>query len=147
MNQGGLPYRISNAPNFDTDELSKSYEYFDMYSLPIKTLYSQVHWTSHGPIKFPDHIIERFQDGKVMALMGYEVDQVRIDPETGREESVPITWAYNHHYMVVSSTLRLMVVEFFLLDASLTLWLLFVLDFVIHSSYLIARRGELLKDQ
>jgi hypothetical protein len=25
---------------------------------------------------------------------------------------VPITWAYNHHYMVVSSTLRLIVVEF-----------------------------------
>lgn len=102
MNQGGLPYTISNAPTFDTEELSKNYEYFDMYSLPIKTLYSQVHWKSHGPIKFPDHIVERFDDGKVMALMGYEVDQVRNDPVTGEEVSVPLTWTYNHHYMVVS---------------------------------------------
>ncbi|KAG7355191.1 stress up-regulated Nod 19 domain containing protein [Nitzschia inconspicua] len=107
MNQGGLPYRIANAPDFDTNELSKSYEYFDMYSLPIKTLYSQVHWTSHGDIKLPDDIIERFQeDGKVMALMGYEVDQVRDDPETGEEVSVPLTWAYNHHYMVFLSNSR-----------------------------------------
>ena len=37
-----------------------------------------------------------------MALMGYEVDRVRNDPTTGKEVSVPITWAYNHHYMVVS---------------------------------------------
>lgn len=101
MNQGGLPYRIANAPDFDTEELSKLYDYFDVYSLPIKTLYSQVHWTSHGAIPLPDHIIDRFQDGKVMALMGYEVDQVRDDPVTGEEVSVPITWAYNHHYIAV----------------------------------------------
>jgi hypothetical protein len=50
----------------------------------------------------PDHIIERFANGKVMAMRGYEVDQVRtILTEEGEEEevSVPITWAYNHHYI------------------------------------------------
>jgi len=102
MNAGGLPYRISNAPAYDTEALSRTTEYFDMYSLPIKTLYSQVHRTSHGGLKLPENIIERFQGGKVMALMAYEVDQVRNDPTTGQEVSVPLTWAYNHHYMVVS---------------------------------------------
>jgi hypothetical protein len=102
MNQGGLPYRISNAPNYDTGELANLYEYFDVYSLPIRTLYSQVHWTSHGPIPLPSHIVKRFQQqDKVMAVMGYEVNQVRLDPHTGQEDSVPLTWAYNHHYMVV----------------------------------------------
>jgi hypothetical protein len=46
----------------------------------------------------PDDIIERFADGKVMAMRGYEVDQVRTTDD-GREVSVPITWAYNHHYI------------------------------------------------
>lgn len=32
-----------------------------------------------------------------MAITGYEVDQVR-QLEGGEEVSVPITWAYNHHY-------------------------------------------------
>jgi hypothetical protein len=101
MNQGGLPYTISNAPNYDTEQLSQRYQYFDVYSLPIQSLYSQVHWTSHGSIPLPLHIIRRFQNGTVMALMGYEVDQVRNDPITGQEVSVPITWTYNHHYMAV----------------------------------------------
>ena len=100
MNQGGVPYRIANAPTYDIEELAKSYEYFDVYSLPIKTLYSEVHWTSHGNQPLPDALTKRFEN-KVMALMGYEVDQVRTDPETGEEVSMPITWAYNHHYMAV----------------------------------------------
>jgi hypothetical protein len=102
MNRGGLPYTISNAPNYDTEQLSQRYKYFDVYSLPIQSVYSQVHWTSHGSIPLPLHIIQRFQNGTVMALMGYEVDQVRNDPITGQEVSVPITWTYNHHYMAVS---------------------------------------------
>lgn len=32
-----------------------------------------------------------------MAVVGYEADQV-MDTEEG-ERSVPITWAYNHHYV------------------------------------------------
>ncbi|KAL3928147.1 MAG: hypothetical protein SGARI_005125 [Bacillariaceae sp.] len=82
MNQGGLPYTIANAPTYDTEELSKSYEYFDVYSLPIKPLYSEVHWTSHGHLPLPDEVIQRFENGKVMALMGYEVDQVLEQPVT-----------------------------------------------------------------
>lgn len=98
MNQGGLPYQIANAETFDTDKLAVNTTYFDVYSLPIRTLYSQVHWTSHGDISLPPEIVEQFSNGEVLAMVGYEVDQVRTDDTTGEEVSVPISWAYNHHY-------------------------------------------------
>jgi hypothetical protein len=50
MNDGGIPYQIANAPNYNTDSFLSNVEYFDVYSLPIKTLYSEVHWTSHGNV-------------------------------------------------------------------------------------------------
>ena len=43
--------------------------------------------------------------GKVMAITGYEQDQVMVTPtgqpgvNPSRDVSVPINWAYNHHYM------------------------------------------------
>ncbi|CAJ1924746.1 unnamed protein product [Cylindrotheca closterium] len=95
MNQGGR-YKIANSETFDT-EYADDREYFDVYSKPIKTLYSQVHWISHRNIKLPQEIVERFEGGKLMAVTGYEVDQVRIT-DSGEEIPVPITWAYNHHY-------------------------------------------------
>jgi hypothetical protein len=98
MNQGGLPYQIANAETFDTEYLAANTTYFDVYSLPIRTLYSQVHWTGHGDIPLPPAIVEGFSNGKVLAMVGYEVDQVRLDEATGEEVSVPISWAYNHHY-------------------------------------------------
>ena len=106
MNSGGLPYRISNAPDFDTEWILKdpSVMFFDSYSRPIKTLYSQVHWTNHGNLPLPEEVVKRY-DGSdesksdIIAVVGYEIDQVRVDPTTGQEVSVPITWAYNHHYM------------------------------------------------
>lgn len=110
MNQGGLPYTIANAETFDTEMLAATTEYFDSYSLPIRSLYSQVHWTSHGDIPLPPEIVERFSNGKVLAIVGYEVDQVRVDETSGEEVSVPITWAYNHHYgayLYSSKTTRL----------------------------------------
>ena len=44
------------------------------------------------PVKIPQDIIDRFE-GKIMAVTGYETDQVFPNGT-----SVPITWAYNHHY-------------------------------------------------
>jgi hypothetical protein len=93
-------------------------EYFDVYSEPIATLYGQVHWRAHPTVKLPDDIIQRFEN-KVMAIVGYEVDQVRImddennhieEQEETQQQSVPITWAYNHHYgafLLNSRTTRL----------------------------------------
>ena len=49
-------------------------EYFDVYHGPITSLYSQVWWTSTAN-DIPDDIKQRF-DGKVMAIVGMESDQV-----------------------------------------------------------------------
>ncbi len=107
MNGGGLAYGIANAPDYDTEWILKdpTVQFFDAYSKPIRSLYSQVHWTSHGDISLPENVVQRYDNNNdegttdTMAILGYEVDQVRIDPQTGKEVSVPITWAYNHHYM------------------------------------------------
>ena len=36
-------------------------------------------------------------DGRAMAIVGFEVDQVFLNPD-GSEISVPINVAYNHHF-------------------------------------------------
>mmetsp|Transcript_56578 Transcript_56578/g.137387 ORF Transcript_56578/g.137387 Transcript_56578/m.137387 type:complete len:937 (+) Transcript_56578:126-2936(+) len=82
-------------------------EYFDVYSPKIKSLYSQVYWADMEPVKLPQHIIDRFDhdQNKTMAIVGYEIDQVVVGggaaAASGDEEDVPvpITHAYNHHYM------------------------------------------------
>ena len=93
------PYRIANGDAASSQEYSTEYtaEYFDVYSPLIRTQYSQVYWAMQTPVPLPEEIVQRFKDGKVMAVTGYEVDQVR-QLEDGSEASVPITWAYNHHY-------------------------------------------------
>ena len=42
----------------------------------------------HSDIPLPDNIVERFQGGKVMAIVGYEVDQVH---EGTTDQQVPIS--------------------------------------------------------
>lgn len=71
-------------------------EFFDVYTPNISTQYSECFWTMIGPVPLPDAIVKRF-DEKVMAITGYEVDQVFTSPD-GVDTSVPIYWAYNHHY-------------------------------------------------
>jgi len=89
---------------FNDDYASKGHEFFDVWSPEIATHYGEVFWTDQGNQPLPEHIVERFK-GKVMAITGYEHDQVMVQP-TGhpgvnpeRDVSVPINWAYNHHYM------------------------------------------------
>lgn len=43
---------------------------------PITHRYGEVFWTELPETKFPDEIVKRFR-GKGMAIVGYEVDQVR----------------------------------------------------------------------
>ena len=80
------------------------YEYFDTWAPEMATHYGEVFWTDQGTVPLPPAIVKRFE-GKVMAIMGYEQDQVMVNP-TGKpgvnpseDVSVPINWAYNHHYM------------------------------------------------
>ena len=75
-----------------------------MYVGPITSLYSQVWWTALPQAELPDHIKQQFNDS-AMAIIGYEVDQVRkkgdkdFDGSTLQEDvSVPINVAYNHHH-------------------------------------------------
>ncbi|CAE7423852.1 unnamed protein product [Symbiodinium natans] len=91
-------------------------EHFDVYG-EVRTRYSQVYWTRNAPINLPKDLVDRF-DGKVMAITGYEVDQVTHDgPQLGSttvddilggfscypdcsegDRSIPSYHAYNHHY-------------------------------------------------
>ena len=79
-------------------------EYFETYVGPITSLYSQVWWTGLPSVDLPKDIVERFE-GKGMAIVGYEVDQVRKkgDPDVDgsilqEDVSVPINVGYNHHH-------------------------------------------------
>ena len=74
-------------------------EYFDVYSPKIRSFYSQVFWADMEPVKLPQHIIDRFDhdQNKTMAIVGYEIDQVVVGAD--EDIPVPITHAYNHHYM------------------------------------------------
>lgn len=122
MNSGGVPYTISNpaasVESYSLDfehNVKGAVEHFDVYG-EVQTSYSQVYWTRNAPIALPKDLMQRF-DGKVMAITGYEIDQVVSPhappaPPTGAplsgfacypdcgdgDASVPIYHAYNHHY-------------------------------------------------
>lgn len=90
-NMNGL-YQLANAPLYST---LYSSEFFDVYSPEIRTRYSEVYWRMQDPVPLPAYIQDRFNQS-IIAIVGYEVDQVRKTPSG--DVSVPITWAYNHHY-------------------------------------------------
>ena len=130
MNNAGVPYAISNPPGSTPDwqgtpgTYSTDFEknvaghvgHFDVYG-EVQTMYSQVYWTRNSPIDLPPELVSMFKD-KVMAITGYEVDQVTHTgpkpgdtttgnalggfscyPDCGDDDlSVPIYHAYNHHY-------------------------------------------------
>ncbi|KAL1520060.1 hypothetical protein AB1Y20_023535 [Prymnesium parvum] len=89
---------------FPDSYASKGHEYFDVYAPEIATHYGENFWTDQGENPLPDHIVQRFK-GKTMAITGYEQDQVMVSPmgspgiDPAKDVSVPINWAYNHHYM------------------------------------------------
>ena len=60
---------------------------------PITSTYGEVFWTSLPEVQLPQEIVQRFK-GKGMAVVGFEVDQVRKTPEG--DVSLPINLAYNH---------------------------------------------------
>ena len=98
-NMNGDVYGISNPNLFSKNsfstvysEINPEYEYFEVYSPPITSRYAEVFWTMMPSVKLPEEIIDRFSQ-KIMAIVGYESDQV-----FSNGTSVPITWAYNHHY-------------------------------------------------
>ena len=100
-NMNGDVYGISNPDPYSKNkfptnfnEINSSYEYFEVYSPPITSRYGEVYWTMMPKVNLPKEIVSRFFF-KTMAIVGYESDQVFPNGT-----SVPITWAYNHHYEV-----------------------------------------------
>ena len=104
-NMNGVPgqYKIANALRTPPSSFSTDYtaEYFDVYSTPIRTRYSEVFWKELPPMALPPDLVQRFRN-KTMAVVGYEVDQVQVTTDVNgsilKEKSVPITHTYNHHY-------------------------------------------------
>ena len=100
QNMNGNIYYISNPNTSSTHHFSTDYttqynskvEYFDVYSDPITSRYSEVFWTVMDPVALPEEIVTRFS-GKPISIVGYEMDQLLLNGS-----SVPITWSYNHHY-------------------------------------------------
>jgi len=95
-------YNLSSTPGSDVSKFPTSYrsypgepEYFEVYSPPITSLYSQVFWTRLPTIDLPADIVDRFKD-KTMAVVGFEMDQVRRTDDG--DVSIPINVAYNHHF-------------------------------------------------
>jgi len=72
-------------------------ESFDVYSPIISQLYSQVFWKGLPPVRLPQYIIDKYRN-KGMAVIGFEIDQVMLDNNTGAEISIPINAVYNHHF-------------------------------------------------
>merc|ERR1719399_1363351 len=70
-------------------------ESFEVLSPPMTTLYSQVWWRPLAPVNLPADIVQKYK-GKGMALVGWEIDQVRHTPEG--DVSVPMSASYNHHW-------------------------------------------------
>jgi hypothetical protein len=95
-------YNLSDTAHSDTSKFPENYhsypgapDYFEIYSPTISSLYSQVFWTRLPSVDLPIDIVERFK-GKTMAVVGFEMDQVRRTKEG--DVSVPINVAYNHHF-------------------------------------------------
>ena len=82
----------------DDMSLDGKSEYFDVFSGPITSEYSQVWWTSMPDYPIPAEIVSRFK-GKTIAITGYEADQVIVNADGSTGPSIPINHAYNHHYV------------------------------------------------
>ena len=95
-----LQYQLAATPNGSATKWSTNFkdypggvESFEFYSGPISSTYGEVFWTSLPETKLPQDIVKRFA-GKGMAVVGFEVDQVRKTPDG--DVSLPINLAYNH---------------------------------------------------
>jgi hypothetical protein len=76
---------------------------FVAYSNPVSLRPGEVNNHAPAPVTLPNDIQEQFAN-KTMAIKGYDVDIVSIDPSTGVETSLPLTEFYNHHYIMSMGT-------------------------------------------
>ena len=98
QNMNGDIYGISN-PDLSSKPFNAIYtsSYFDVYSPIIESRYGEVYWTMMKSVPLPKQIVDKFNNN-TMAIVGYEMNQVFKGNGESEDISVPITWAYNHHY-------------------------------------------------
>ena len=75
-------YLLSNShPNGKWDsnyaKFGDDLEYMDVYSPVISSKYSEVYWTMMDPVPLDKAVVDKFK-GKIMAVVGYETDQVPL---------------------------------------------------------------------
>eukprot|EP00931_Biecheleriopsis_adriatica_P115974 TRINITY_DN91702_c0_g1_i1.p1 TRINITY_DN91702_c0_g1~~TRINITY_DN91702_c0_g1_i1.p1 ORF type:complete len:642 (-),score=85.73 TRINITY_DN91702_c0_g1_i1:25-1950(-) len=95
-------YPLSTTPRGKPNLMPKQFrdypggvESFEVLSPAMTTLYSQVWWSPLAPVDLPKDIVEKYK-GKGMAIVGWEIDQVRRTP--AGDVSVPMSASYNHHW-------------------------------------------------
>ena len=94
---GPRHYNTSFASYPALGRSNNTVRYVESYSEEMSTLYSQVWWTM-GPVdRFSDKVI-REMDGKIMAIVGYEFDQV-IKNADGTETAVPVRDLCSRYYV------------------------------------------------
>lgn len=93
---GSYPSFPKQFKDYPATTSGEGIESFDAYTAPMTTLYSQVWWRALEPTSFPSEIVQRYK-GRSMAIIGWEIDQVRRTPDG--DVSVPISASYNHHYV------------------------------------------------
>merc|ERR1719460_1692565 len=91
----GVGYTIANPGKGSSPTRDHRGEFFEIWSEPITSHYSEVSWTT-DTIPLPPEIVARF-DGKVMVVVGNEFDIVRPTAENGTAQ-VLCTDKYLHHY-------------------------------------------------
>ncbi|CAD7928958.1 unnamed protein product [Amoebophrya sp. A120] len=89
------------AAKFETEFAKRGMQFFDVYSDVIDSRYAEVYWTEQGNLPLPRVIQDKFENGKTIAITGYEHDQVFA---SDLSVSVPFSWVYNHHYVVYVTT-------------------------------------------
>eukprot|EP01047_Picozoa_sp_COSAG01_P001690 COSAG01_NODE_40_length_32708_cov_25.641234_5_plen_866_part_00 len=92
----GVVYRVANTEG-QFYMGGEGQEYFDVYTPPIRTRYSEVYWTTMPPVPLPVEMVRKY-DGRVMALTGHEVNVIRRHGN-GSETDVPCYDSYNHHFV------------------------------------------------
>jgi len=84
---GKFPKRYADYPG--------GVEFYDVLSPAMTTYYSQVWWSPLAPSKLPKEMVDKYA-GKSVAIVGWEIDQVRKGAgPNGEDVPVPISASYN----------------------------------------------------
>ena len=79
-------------------------EYFEVYSPPMTTHYSQVWWSPLAPSPFPVDIVAKYA-GKSMVIIGWEIDQVQ---KKGSGQTTKIFPYRSAPAIIITTILRLL---------------------------------------